>query len=216
MRSPQTPGADGPANLLAAVLTARADASRARGVLVVMNDEVHAAAHVSKVAAIGTDAFRSPGTGPAGYVWEGEVGYVGTARRRPPLGWPEPLRPARVALVEMCLGDDGTLLRLAACDCYDGYVISSFGAGHAPAQVAGTVTDLVARLPVVFATRTGAGTTLRGTYAFAGSEADLIARGALPAGWLRPRQARLLLWALLAQGADAVEIAEQFTQCGSR
>lgn len=216
MRSPQTPGADGPANLLAAVLAARAEASRCRGVLVVMNDEVHAAAHVSKAAAIGTDAFRSPDTGPAGHVWEGEVGYVGPARRLTPLGWPDPLRPARVALVEMCLGDDGALLQLAARGGYDGIVVSSFGAGHVPAQVVGPVSDLAARIPVVFATRTGAGTTLRHTYGFAGSEADLIARGALPAGWLRPRQARLLLWALLAQGTHPVEIAEHFAHRGSR
>lgn len=43
MRSPRAPGADGPANLVAAVLTAASRLSRERGVLVAMNDTIHAA-----------------------------------------------------------------------------------------------------------------------------------------------------------------------------
>jgi L-asparaginase len=56
---------------------------------------------------------------------------------------------------------------------------------------------------------------LTGTYGFVGSERDLLARGAVPAGWLDPRKARLLMWALLASGADADELRATVTARGA-
>jgi L-asparaginase len=59
MRSPQQAGADGPANILAALVTAASAESRDRGVLVVMNDEVHAASRVRKSDTTALAAFVS-------------------------------------------------------------------------------------------------------------------------------------------------------------
>jgi L-asparaginase len=72
------------------------------------------------------------------------------------------------------------------------------------------ISRLVTSLPVVVASRTGAGPTLRSTYGFHGSESSLIAMGATMAGWLDPRKARILLHTLLAGGADRAEIERQF------
>ncbi len=52
MRSPRAPGADGPANLVAAVLTVASRLSRERGVLVAMNDTIHAARWITKSHAL--------------------------------------------------------------------------------------------------------------------------------------------------------------------
>jgi L-asparaginase len=66
MRSPQTPGADGPANLIASVRVAGDNTSRDRGVLVVLNDQIHAARRVRKTWASGPSAFESRSFGPLG------------------------------------------------------------------------------------------------------------------------------------------------------
>jgi L-asparaginase len=87
-------------------------------------------------------------------------------------------------------------------------VISAFGAGHVSAGMAEAVADAVKRGPVLLASRTGAGTVLSNTYGFIGSEQDLIARGAIPAGWLDGRKARILLWSLLATGSTREQIRD--------
>lgn len=208
MRSPHQPGADGPGNLRAAALVAIAPSSRELGVLVVMNDDVHAAARVRKCDATALHAFSSAPFGPLGRVHERRVTYANRPRRRPGLPRPAVGCVPRVALLETCLGDNGELLRLTSDAGYDGVVISAFGAGHVSAGMAEAVADAVKRGPVLLASRTGAGTVLSNTYGFIGSEQDLIARGAIPAGWLDGRKARILLWSLLATGSTREQIRD--------
>jgi L-asparaginase len=75
---------------------------------------------------------------------------------------------------------------------------------------ADVIESLLPRLPVVVASRTGAGPTLRSTYGFRGSESSLIAMGATMAGWLDARKSRILLRTLLAAGADRTRIEQEF------
>ncbi|BCB89495.1 hypothetical protein Psuf_068080 [Phytohabitans suffuscus] len=71
MRNPTLAGADGAANLLAAVHAAAAPAARDQGCLVVLADEIHAARWVTKSHSTSGATFRSLDTGPLGYVVEG-------------------------------------------------------------------------------------------------------------------------------------------------
>ena len=59
MRGASLPGTDGPANLLAAVQVAASRVARGLGVLVVFNDEIHAARFVSKTHTSKPSAFQS-------------------------------------------------------------------------------------------------------------------------------------------------------------
>ncbi|GHH47438.1 asparaginase [Lentzea cavernae] len=185
MRHPGLPGADGPANLAAAVAVAAAPNSRGRGSLLVLNDEIHAARWVRKTHSSLMNAFTSF-PGPLGLVVEGSPRYFHPAHRAPAL--PRPLDAPAVPLVEATVDEDGSILDWLNVK---GVVVAAAGVGHVSAGMAEAISR--ARFPVVVATRTGAGTTFQGTYGFVGSEADLIQRGVVMAGWLCPRKARVLL-----------------------
>jgi L-asparaginase len=215
MRSPSAPGADGPANLLAAAVVAGSVLSRDRGVLVVLNDDVHAAARVRKTDSMAAHAFSSAPFGPVGRVHEGRPTYAGRATRWPALPAPLTGRSPRIALLETYLGDVGELLQLVVDAQYDGVVLAGFGAGHVSAALAEVVEAAIPRFPVVLASRTGGGPVLERTYGFPGSEQDLIARGVIPAGWLDARKARMLLWSLLAAGLPAAHVRETLSARGA-
>ncbi|WP_196780923.1 asparaginase [Nocardioides sambongensis] len=217
MRSAQAPGADGPANLVAAISCAIAPAARGRGVLVVLADEVHAARWVAKTDSVAPGAFRSPATGPVGRYVESEVAFLVGPPDVPAPALPVPARTPGpwVPLLTTYLGDDGRALDALVAAGADGVVIAGFGAGHVSAAMAEAVGRAVSAVPIVFATRTGAGPTGRALYGYPGSEVDLLGRGAHGAGWLPPVKARLLLWTLLAGGTrSAAGIREGFDRRG--
>ncbi|HEX6500696.1 MAG TPA: asparaginase [Micromonosporaceae bacterium] len=209
MRNPTLAGPDGPANLLAAVQVAGSARFAGLGCLVVLNDEVHAARYVRKTHSASPATFASPTSGPVGYLAEG----VPVLLSRPPerLTLPRPASVARhpVALVTVALGDDGGLLA-GLGDRYAGLVVAGFGVGHVPAALADPLGELAARIPVVLASRTGAGPVFTHTYGFTGSESDLRCRGLVGAGLLDPYKSRVLLTLLLAGGADRAAIATTF------
>ncbi len=211
MRNPELAGADGPANLLAAVTVAASPAARDLGCLVVFADEVHAARRVRKAHSTGVAAFDSPGGGPLGYLVEGVLHLV----QRPVGRFTVPAAPpaARVAVVPAALDDDGVLLP-GLGDRVQGVVVAGFGVGHVPASWLPALDDLVARVPVVLASRTGAGPVLASTYGFAGSERDLLARGLIGAGLLDAYKARHLLRLCLDAGADRSLIGAAFAAAG--
>jgi L-asparaginase len=215
MRAAQATGADGPANILAAVQVACSPESRERGVLVVLNDEIHAASRVRKMHSSGLDAFHSPSFGPLGGLAESAVVYGNSIRRPAPLPVPTSSGRPCVALIETHLDDDGALLDLATASGHCGIVIDAFGVGHVPAKVAGAISRAVAASkPVVFASRTGSGATFSSAYDFVGSESDLLRRGAIPAGWLDARKARILLTCLLAASSTMDNIKSEFRRRG--
>lgn len=214
MRSPEESGADGPANVLAAVTVAMAPHSRDRGVLVVMNDEVFAADRVVKRRTFGVDAFASP-YGALGRFIEGDVEYDMTSNYPQLAPLPVPDGNAWVPAIDSWLGQEGRGLTALLEAGADGIVIEGVGAGHVPARMLDAVDAAIARIPVVMASRTRGGRTGRITYGYPGADIDLLRRGIVMAGRLTTPQARLLLWSLLSSGQTDVDvIRKQFTARG--
>jgi L-asparaginase len=208
MRGAAAPGADGHANLWASVITAAAPEAAGLGVLVVLNDEIHAARYVEKMHKGLTSAFASPGYGPLGHVMEG---VARIALRPTRLAAMTMVPSARIAVVKAHLGDDDTLVAAIPDLGFEGLIIEGMGAGHIPSALVGACARAAEAMPVVLASRVPAGPIFQHTYGFPGSEIDLIGRGLIAAGTLSAAKARLLLGLLVGAKADRAAIAAAFS-----
>lgn len=213
MRHTGVPGADGPANLLAAVSVAASAEARGTGALVVSNDEIHLARFVRKGHATSTATFQSPFLGPVGWVAERRVRMPLVPRHRGRLFHLSPgTTLPQVALLKFSFDDTPRLIELISPDSFQGAVIETYGAGHTSQRVLDALAGLAARMPTVFASRTGVGEVHQSSCDFPGSELRLLERSLIPAVALDGLKSRLLLALLLAEGADRVAIRAAFEE----
>ncbi|HBS29990.1 MAG TPA: asparaginase [Phycisphaerales bacterium] len=209
MRGADAPGADGPANLLAAARVGASADARALGALAVLNYDIHAARFVQKSHTALPSAFLSPLVGALGVVAEGRPRFYARIARNPCL----PIDagpPGPIALVKVPMGDDGRQLKSLPDLGFVGAVIEAMGAGHVHADVAPILAELAAKIPVVLASRSMTGPVFEATYGYPGGEIDLINRGLIPSGYLSGLKARLLLGLALRAGSDRARIREAF------
>jgi L-asparaginase len=202
-RPGSSPGADGPANLLDAVVLAGAPAAAGLGVVVAFAGEIHAAMTVRKVDSTGPAAFGSPNAGPLGRIVEGRVWLHAKPIR--PEALPVERLAHRVAIIAVGLGEDGAMLRHAARSA-DGVVLVALGAGHLPPSVLDELRTACERVPVVITCRPDRSSMLFSTYGFRGAEHDLRSSGAVCAPFLSPAAARMALLCCLGAGFDRAQI----------
>ena len=209
-------GADGPANLLAAVRTAASPAAAGLGTLVVLNDEIHSAVAVRKRHTSSPSAFVSDAVGPVGWIAEGAVHVRARPFPRLTVRLPEGARIPPVPLVRLTMDDDGWWLPALRTAGPPGLVLDGMGGGHVPGWLAEQVIELAARVPVVLASRTEGGEVLTQTYGgFRGSESMLVAGGLIAARSLGGLKARVLLGVLSAAGLDRPAITQVFQRMGT-
>lgn len=144
-----SPASDGPRNIAAAIEVALAPASRGRGALVVMNQEIHLAREVQKMHTTALDTFQSE-YGPVGYVYPGHVAYARRSHRRT-AATDAPL-VAAVDLVKFVVGTDGRLIRAAADTGARGLVIEGSGIGNVNEAAADAVRYALGRGVMVVVT----------------------------------------------------------------
>lgn len=217
MRNPNALSPDGMANMAGAVATAQSPGAQGLGVLVVLNDEIHAARFVRKGHPSNVATFESPTVGRIGHISEGTARLLLSPRSRASLGViPVSVEAFPVALHKVTIGDDGRNLRHILPDGYRGLVMEALGGGHVTPAIndSDAFAEILRTIPVVMSTRSGTGEPLRSTYAFAGSETDLRSRGVISSGVLDGPKARVLLTLLLAAGVSQTEIADAFVVHG--
>jgi len=206
MRNPLLAGADGPANLLAAVQLADCDSACGMGVLVAFHDEIHAARFVSKSHTTSPSAFVSRNAGKVGWMSEGRVVLTVGLPRMPKVTRRGVKRNVVVPLVTMTIGFEPALLEALGGLRPDALVVNAFGGGHVVPEAVEMLEDAAARCPILLSSRTNAGRVLCGTYGYPGGEIDLLRRGILDAGWLDACKARILAAMILRNGGTGAEL----------
>lgn len=206
MRVPGSPGADGQANLAAAIAVAKNAGFAAHGPLVVFQDEIHAARWATKTHSARVAAFSSPTVGPVGHVVEGRaITFTGPPKNTDRLTSTAPPQK-RVELLIAVAGADGMIVD-AIVDRIDGLVVAGTGGGHVAPPFAAALARAVERgCPVVLASRCADPQILTNTYGGPGSEIDLAAMGVHSAGSLSPVKARLRLSFGLSAGIAPEEL----------
>ncbi len=200
-RPPRESDTDGPRNLANAIRIAAHPGMRGLGVLVTLNDEIHAAREVRKTHSIAVNAFVSPWIGPIGQVDSERVYLYHRPARRLTL---DPLRvEPRVDLVTLYAGSDGNAIRHAADSGTRGLVVEVFGRGNVPPEAMDAVREVRAKgVVVAFSTRTGGGRVDLGE--------DAKGAGVLSAEDLDGLKARIVLVVALGAGADGETIASYY------
>lgn len=197
MRGAAETSPDGPANIYCAVQAAAAPESRNKGVMVCLNNLLHAAGEVMKTHSANCATFDSPWWGPIGYVDCDRVIY-----RRTPTPFehfdPKTLS-ARVDLIKAVTGSGREYIDFAVEQGIQGLVIEGFGRGNIPPGMINGIADAVAKgVAVVVSTRTPGGRVLD-VYGYAGSVTDSCKHGAIMGGEISAAKARLKLILALSE-----------------
>jgi L-asparaginase len=197
MRNSSQIGFDGYRNLYDAVRTTASPAARGRGVMVVLNEEVHSARWVTKTNGQKEDTFKSPVTGPVGIAYGDRITFTAAAQPRRVLS---NSMEARVDLVRLVVDADDRFLRCSLQTGARGIVLETFGGGRVPPGLLPAIDDAVrAGVPVVATTRCFTGEMWDG-YGYDGAFRDLQRRGVLFVHDLPGHKARLKLAVGLGNG----------------
>ncbi|MDO5045608.1 type II asparaginase [Campylobacter sp.] len=208
MRSATSMSADGPMNLFNAVNIAADKNSMGRGVLVSLNDEIHAAREVTKSNTTAVETFKSPNTGKLGVVYYGKVTYM---NKNPKIHTKDSVFDVsrldslpRVDIIYSHANDSGDIAELLTKAGAKGIVHAGTGAGSIYDD---TKTSLAkaheSGVRVVRSSRTGSG--------FVWPSAKMDNDGKfIVANDLNPQKARILLMLALTKTDDVKQIQDYF------
>ena len=204
MRSSNELGSDGVYNYLSALRVASDDKATDKGVLVVMNDEIHAAKYVTKTHTTSVSTFQTPIHGPLGLIMKHEILYFKTAEPR--VRFDLDRIQGLVPIIPVYAGMTEELLDLLPVDQLDGLIIQAFGAGNVPKETAQKLNDLIQEgLPIALVSRCFNGIA-EPVYAYEGGGVCLQNAGVFFVKELNAQKARLKLLIAINAGLRGDEL----------
>ena len=204
MRSSNELGSDGVYNYLSALRVARDDKSADKGVLVVMNDEIHAAKYVTKTHTTNVGTFQTPTHGPLGLIMKQEILYFKTAEPR--VRFDLDCIQGLVPIISAYAGMTDELIDMLDLEQLDGLVIQAFGAGNVPKETAQKLENLLQKgIPVALVSRCFNGIA-EPVYAYQGGGVQLQESGVLFVKELNAQKARLKLLIAINAGLKGEEL----------
>lgn len=208
MRGASDVGADGPANILASVRVACCGKAKEKGVLVVFNDEIHAANEVVKTHTTSCATFRSFEWGPIGHVYFDKIIFV-----RQPLSL-EKIQPNNlidnVYLLKIYAGMDADLFKYLAEKNINGLVVEAFGCGNVtPGVKEGIEYVRQKNIPVVLTRRVFSG-RVAPLYSYLGSIKSMESLGIILSEGLSGQKSRIKLMLALGVTKDINKLKQIF------
>ncbi len=198
MRSSNELGSDGVYNYLSALRVASDDKAADKGVLVVMNDEIHAAKYVTKTHTTNVSTFQTPTHGPLGLIMKQEIFYFKTAEPR--VRFDLEHIQGLVPIISAYAGMTDELIDMLDLEQLDGLVIQAFGAGNVPKETAQKLENLLQKgIPVALVSRCFNGIA-EPVYAYQGGGVQLQRAGVFFVKELNAQKARLKLLIALNAG----------------
>ncbi len=194
-------------NLVNAVRTAGSPSARGLGVLVCLNDEIHAAREVTKTSTARLHTFRSPDFGLLGQADGDAVMFYRKPVRRVAPDTEFDIRTLsglpRVDIAYCYAGDDGTAVKAFVQAGAKGIVAASLAPGLlTPGETEALKQAVAAGVVVMLSSRVGSGRVF--------PLSKTRQTGFLVADNLNPQKARVLLAFALTKSADHAELSRIF------
>jgi len=211
MRPATALSADGPMNIYNAVGLAASPSAKAKGVLVLLNDQINAAREVSKTSTYALDTFRPQDLGLLGYVRDGVPMFYRVPLRRhtteSEFKVNEKTVLPRVDIIYGYAGIGRDGIDAAVKAGAKGIIYAGAGNGSVAESAYPALAEAAAKgIAVVRASRTGSGPVTRN-----GEEND-DASGFAVSDSLSPQKARVLLMLALERGLSGKDIQRVFSQ----
>jgi len=206
MRSSNELGSDGIYNYRTALRVAADEKSADKGVLVVMNDEIHAAKYVTKTHTTNVSTFQTPTHGPLGLVTKREILFFKAADKR--VRFDLQAINGVVPIIKSYADMDTILLDALVEAPISGLVIEALGAGNLPPASIAAIKKLINKqLPIVLVSRCFNGIA-EPVYAYDGGGIQLEELGVLFVKELNSQKARIKLLIAVNAGLNGQDLAD--------
>ncbi|WP_349774631.1 asparaginase [Virgibacillus sp. LDC-1] len=208
MRSSNEIGSDALYNLISSIRVASDERAIEQGVLVVMNDEIHTAANVTKTSTSNVATFKSPQYGPIGIITKDSLLFHHQILKRKKYVVSSITK--KVLLLRAFAGMDGEIFEAINERSIDGLVVEGFGQGNLPKDVIPPLKRMIANnIPIVLVSRCFQG-IVQPTYSYDGGGKHLKDMGIIFTNGLTGPKARIKLLLALEQTNDLQKLHMMF------